>query len=302
LDHKKMQNGKFELVVSGGTAGIVAKTCCAPLERIKLLNQLGQTRGLLPTLRIVFQTEGVKGFWRGNGTNCLRVFPHKGILFASNEFYKSALRLMFNGNSSATLNATGFAAGSLAGVTAVIVTYPLDLARTRIAGTVGNDSRYTTIRRALKLTWKEEGPSALYRGIGPTLFGAVCFEGLKFGAYDFFLRKLGTKLGREDLHLGWKLSAGAVAGLCAHLCIFPNDTVRRRMQLQGIDGMRREYKNALHCYYRLYKEGGLGVFYRGFSTNILRSVPNTAIQFGTFEVLKSFFFANLRTTSWNPSD
>jgi len=47
----------------------------------------------------------------------------------------------------------------------MLLTYPLDLARTRQGGQVGK-SRYHGLSRTLVLTAKEEGIRSLYRGAG----------------------------------------------------------------------------------------------------------------------------------------
>ena len=93
-------------------------------------------------------------------------------------------------------------AGSLAGATAVILTYPLDLARTRLAwqlepgsspgarvagGVVGGalqpPRRGQTIVGLLRETVASEGVRGLYRGGLPTLLGILPYAGLKFYIY-----------------------------------------------------------------------------------------------------------------------
>lgn len=84
--------------------------------------------------------------------------------------------------------------------------------------------------------------------------------------------------------------------------MYPNDTVRRRMQVQyrlkdGVYGTSNvgkdsfasantHYRNGLHCYRELYKIYGINIFYKGLQVNIVRSVPSVALQFSAFEVVK----------------
>ena len=111
-------------------------------------------------------------------------------------------------------------AGSAAGASAVMITYPLDLVRTRLAfqsesGKRDNPSsaanrrtsshtsastsapsskpvldrilprsHSSTIRGVFSSTVKQEGFSGLYRGIGPTLAGILPYAGLKFYVYQ----------------------------------------------------------------------------------------------------------------------
>ena len=95
----------WSTILSGGFAGMVSKTCTAPLERVQILSQTGATHdGILQTLHKLNADGGAKSLWRGNVANCVRVFPHKSILFSCNDFLKH----MFPSNSSWASFATGF--------------------------------------------------------------------------------------------------------------------------------------------------------------------------------------------------
>lgn len=59
----------------GGSAGCIAKTACAPLERVKIVLQTAKTDtglGMLGTGRKLMAEQGVAALWRGNLTNCSR--------------------------------------------------------------------------------------------------------------------------------------------------------------------------------------------------------------------------------------
>ena len=66
----------------------------------------------------------------------------------------------------------------LLGMTAVLVTYPLDMIRARLAFQVAGEDIYLGIRHAIKvIVTKEGGVMALYRGIVPTMIGMVPYAG-----------------------------------------------------------------------------------------------------------------------------
>lgn len=106
----------------------------------------------------------------------------------SSEFVRTAFFLIFS------------LSGSAAGLTAVIMTYPLDVVRARLAlhvedkpstspssGGNSSNSRNSPIRgiRGMLLhTYQSEGVRGLYRGIGPTLIGIVPYSGIKFFVYQ----------------------------------------------------------------------------------------------------------------------
>ena len=162
------------LGLSGGVAGAVAKTAVAPLERIKLLNQAGQSAGLFATLHKVMHNEGWRALWRGNTVNVIRMIPNKGILLGCSDVYKDAMRSLCLGPFW-----TGALSGALAGGTAIVLTYPLDLARTRMAGFLlqkGEVTQYPTLVATISAVYRTEGFRALFRGVGPTLAGSFPYE------------------------------------------------------------------------------------------------------------------------------
>lgn len=82
-----------EKFAAGAAASTVARTACAPLDRVKLLNQTGAaTLGPIGTLRAVVEREGWRGLWRGNTVNVQRVVPSKGVLLCCFDTYRDGLR------------------------------------------------------------------------------------------------------------------------------------------------------------------------------------------------------------------
>ena len=60
-------------------------------------------------------------------------------------------------------------AGALAGTSAVLFTYPLDVIRVRLAVEI-EKSTHRGILEAMKRIYTTEGVVGLFRGIGPTLY------------------------------------------------------------------------------------------------------------------------------------
>lgn len=66
----------------------------------------------------------------------------------------------------------------VAGLTAVVFTYPLDVIRARLAFQVAGDEMYRGIKHALHtMATKEGGVRGLYKGIVPTLLGMAPYAG-----------------------------------------------------------------------------------------------------------------------------
>lgn len=83
---------------------------------------------------------------RGNGASVLRIVPYAAIHFTAYESYRKALvRLGAEARGSRPVSPViDLLAGSAAGATAVLITYPLDLVRTRLAFQTENGSSKPT--------------------------------------------------------------------------------------------------------------------------------------------------------------
>mmetsp|Transcript_25093 Transcript_25093/g.70894 ORF Transcript_25093/g.70894 Transcript_25093/m.70894 type:complete len:297 (+) Transcript_25093:281-1171(+) len=282
-------------MVIGGVAGTVAKTAVAPFERVRIMAQTGHGAGSAwGTGKLILQREGFTGLWRGNFVNCARVFPSRGILFGCNDAFKAIMAKAVY--TEIPTNKVGkpaypfwlsFSAGALAGMTACVVTYPMDVARTRMSGKiVKTGASETRLISTLSNMVREEGFSAWYRGVGPTLLGSLPYEGIKFAVYDWVVDVQSNHFGIDPAKsVSSKLFSGAVAGAAAGISMFPNDTVRRLLQMQGAHGSKVLYSSAWDCWKTLYREEGVVRFFRGIGPYLIRMVPNSAIQFGMYGYL-----------------
>nr|XP_029496183.1 graves disease carrier protein isoform X2 [Oncorhynchus nerka] len=230
--------------VAGGIAGCCAKSTIAPLDRVKILLQAHSPHykdlGVVATLRAVPKKEGYLGLYKGNGAMMVRIFPYGAIQFMAFDKYKKILskQLGISGHIHRLM------AGSMAGMTAVICTYPLDVIRARLAYQVKGHHRYTGIGNAFQTIYlKEGGIPGFYKGLIPTLIGMAPYAGFSFFTFGT-LKSLGLVhfpelLGRPSsdnpevmvLKTHVNLLCGGVAGAIAQTISYPLDVARRRMQL-----------------------------------------------------------------------
>jgi len=180
-EYKNLQN--YKTILSGGIAGIISKTCTAPLERVQMLNQTGALQSsIMSTLKKIWVGESIRGLWKGNIANCIRVFPHKAILFASNE------TLLIHFPSKHT--SFSFVTGAFSGLIATAATYPLDVIRAMLSGTLDKN---TKISNAIKIITKDKGFFGLYVGLFVTCIGAVPYEAIRIGVYNVCRPYIPTK-------------------------------------------------------------------------------------------------------------
>ena len=118
--------------LAGGLAGLTSRFCIAPLDVVKIRLQL-QSRpktyfSSLHAVRTILAQEGITALWKGNIPAELLYVSYSMVQFVT---YRESLGVL----EKAGLPEGGrsFVAGGMAGMAATVVTYPLDLLRTRFA-------------------------------------------------------------------------------------------------------------------------------------------------------------------------
>ncbi|EFJ06594.1 hypothetical protein SELMODRAFT_233298 [Selaginella moellendorffii] len=305
-------------LIAGGVAGGVSRTAVAPLERLKILLQVQNSqnaryKGMFQGLRTIWNTEGVKGFFIGNGVNCARIVPNSAVKFLSYEHAANAILWAYRretGDSEAELNPVlRLGAGACAGIIAMSATYPMDMIRGRLTvQTKGSESSYNGMLHAARTIVRMEGWQALYKGWLPSVIGVVPYVGLNFAVYeslkDYIVKEepFGPVPGSE-LAVLTKLGCGAVAGATGQTVAYPLDVIRRRMQMGGwytttINGQKVQvhYNGMLDAFSQTVKKEGFTALYKGLVPNSVKVVPSIALAFVTYEIMKDLMTLEYRIT------
>ncbi|KAK8581917.1 hypothetical protein V6N12_072119 [Hibiscus sabdariffa] len=307
-------------LIAGGASGAFAKTTVAPLERTKILLQTRtdgfRSLGVYQSLRKVLNHEGVLGFYKGNGASVIRIIPYAALHFMTYEQYRGWILHNYPFMGSGPF--VDLLAGSASGGTAVLCTYPLDLARTKLAYQVtdtGTNCRsgvrslypqpaYSGVRDVVTSVYKEAGIRGLYRGVGPTLVGILPYAGLKFYVYEV----LKTHVPEEQRKsIVMHLSCGAVAGLLGQTFTYPLDVVRRQMQVENLQcsttqGGVTRYRNTLDGLTTIVRYQGWRQLFAGLSINYMKMVPSVAVGFAGYDMMKKMYVGTAVIASSTCSD
>jgi len=279
-------------LAAGGIAGGCAKTVIAPLDRSKIFFQTNEIRNYrfryaLRWLRHGYRNEGLLSLWRGNTATLARIVPYSAINFMAFEQYKAGLGV---GGPDAP-GYLRFIAGSLAGTTGQLITYPLDRARAVMA--VSPSTQYKNLYSVFCKIYHAEGLLALYRGLTPTLLGVIPYAGTSFFTYETLKSWAVERRGGDALHPMLpspleRLAAGAVAGLLGQTASYPLDIVRRRMQTGVQLGRGNKYKSVWGTLTTVYREEGVvRGLYKGLSMNFVKGPVAAGITFASFDYIQS---------------
>ncbi|SPN97554.1 probable coenzyme A transporter [Cephalotrichum gorgonifer] len=316
--------------VAGGLAGCAAKTLVAPLDRVKILFQAGSPAyakysgswvGVAATLKDIYRNDGPTGLFRGHSATLLRIFPYAAIKFLAYEQIRSVL-ITHKGEETPFRR---FLSGSLAGLTSVLFTYPLELIRVRMAfetKKVGRSSFVSICRQIYREQPTAKAVASLasnpanavtdpawrihnfYRGFTPTLLGMLPYAGVSFLIHDtvgdLFRHpaiakwttlpqwKRSPKGKARPLRSWAELTAGGLAGMISQTTSYPMEIIRRRMQVGGVvgDGHRLRIGETAAM---IFREKGVRGFFVGLTIGYAKVIPMVAVSFYVYERAKGVF-------------
>ncbi|KAK4480159.1 hypothetical protein RD792_013219 [Penstemon davidsonii] len=265
----------------GGIAVAVSRSGVAPLETIRTHLMVGRSgHSTSEVFQEIMQTDGWKGLFRGNFVNVIRVAPSKAIeLFVYDTVNKNLSPKL--GKQPKFLIPPSLIAGACAGVTSTLLTYPLELLKTRLTIQRGV---YNGLLDAFVKIVQEGGPGELYRGLAPSVIGVIPYAATNYCAYDT-LRKAYKKVFKTD-EIGniETLLIGSAAGAISSTATFPLEVARKQMQIGAVSG--KVYKNVLHALASILEQDGIHGLYKGLGPSCVKLVPAAGISFMCYEACK----------------
>lgn len=203
-----------------------AKTVVAPLDRVKILFQASNPKfakytgswfGLVSAMQDIRRSEGSRGLFKGHSATLLRIFPYAAIKFLA---YEQIRAVVITSREQET-PFRRLISGSMAGITSVFFTYPLELIRVRLAfetkktsrssltdafrniynenvsppsstikssGTPASSAPVASTADAMSSGVRKVVPSSglanFYRGFSPTMLGMLPYAGMSFLTHD----------------------------------------------------------------------------------------------------------------------
>eukprot|EP00026_Physarum_polycephalum_P012989 Phypoly_transcript_13344.p1 GENE.Phypoly_transcript_13344~~Phypoly_transcript_13344.p1 ORF type:complete len:325 (+),score=41.10 Phypoly_transcript_13344:95-1069(+) len=320
MEANKQEEGKFNRrikdILAGGLSGGVTRFIIAPLDVIKIRFQVQVSssapkyRTVSQAIRVIVKEEGVRALWKGNLTA-----EYLWIAFAAAQFatYHATVDLLPDASASKEKSVLHYlAGGSVAGIASTIMTYPLDLVRTRLAAQ-GEPKIYKSLGDCFASTVRRKGIQSLWSGVLPTVVQIIPSMAIQFTAYELLNKTYNNychsrettanKRGENETTVHHKptneapplaqLSFGALAGVAAKLGVMPLDTIKKRMQMSGVArdvryGEMLEYKNTFHCIATIAKREGIRGFYKGTVPSLYKAAPSAALTFMFYEQFKKF--------------
>lgn len=247
---------------------------------------VGSVEGPWETLTRLWRVEGINGLYKGNGANCLKVAPTKGIQFVSFEFLKRQILTYKHWQNMPEViePIERLIAGGFAGMVGAACVYPLETAKSLL--TIERRLYGGGIFSSLKAVVEEHGFIALYRGLLPTLIAMFPYVGVEFCTYETLRSIISSHFGNGAI---LTMCLGAFSGTIAQASCHPLDVVRKRLQLQGIGGRPRMFKNMVGGLVGIAQAEGARGLYKGLKPACLATLPSTGFSYLVYEFAKRMF-------------
>ncbi|KAG0032672.1 carnitine transporter [Podila clonocystis] len=182
-----------ELAFAGFFSALPTALVTSPSERIKVVLQTQcsgaakQYDGPVAVARVLYQEGGLPSIFRGTGATLLRDGPGYAAYFGAYELIKRAF--IPHGGTAADLNPlTIMFAGGMAGVAMWSIAIPPDVLKSRLQAAPAGTYKGTA--EVLRVLLKNEGPQALFKGLGPAMLRAFPANAAGFLGVEYSLRAM----------------------------------------------------------------------------------------------------------------
>lgn len=185
-------------------------------------------------------------------------------------------------------------------IIAELVTYPLDLTKTRLQiqgemEKIPKDHHRGMLKTALGIV-REEGIAKLWRGVTPAIYRHVIYSGIRIVSYEN-LRDRVLKKETDGTFPLWKSALGGVtSGAFAQFCASPTDLIKVQIQMEGrrrLLGKPPRVHGPVDAFQKIVKAGGIRGLWKGSVPNVYRAALVNLGDLTTYDSAKRFIIYNV---------
>jgi solute carrier family 25 phosphate transporter 23/24/25/41 len=181
-----------ERFAAGGAAGALSQAAIYPLEIAKTrlaVSAPGTYAGLVDCIGSIVRVEGMAALYQGLTTSIVGIVPYAGVDLSINSLLKEVVGRYYaqRGEEPGIPAVLGCGMGS--STCAMLVTYPLNLIRTRLqASGMPGAPTFSGPLDVLRQTLAAGGARALFQGIGPNMLKVLPATSISYAVYDWLER------------------------------------------------------------------------------------------------------------------
>ncbi|XP_025830479.1 mitochondrial thiamine pyrophosphate carrier-like [Agrilus planipennis] len=299
VEEKKLTKNDF--AIAGAFSGFMTRGLCQPLDVLKIRFQLqvekiahhheGKYKSILHAIQLMIAEEGFLSLWKGHvPAQWLSVVYGMAQFWCFESLTSITRRTPHLQNHKHISN---FACGAISGGVATLSSFPFDVIRTRLIAQGEEHKLYSGFIHCSYHIIRHEGVPVLFRGLLPTFIQVVPYAGVQFMSYKFFVNIFKSLMGskEKDYSFSSSLTAGSIAGLFAKIAVYPLDVTKKRLQIQGIEHIRKPFgkvfscQGMMDCIRKIYAIEGVIGFYKGLNPSLLKAVVTSGMYFATYELM-----------------
>lgn len=198
-----------------------------------------------------------------------------------------------------------FVLSACAASVAELVTFPLDLTKTRLQiqgeaaqkqhGEAGLAGPYRGMVRTAVGIVQEEGLLKLWQGATPAVYRHIVYSGVRMVAYE---QIRDSPLGKGDSKVFplWKsVVGGMMAGAIGQFFASPTDLVKVQMQMEGkrrLEGKPPRVRGVYHAFVTILSKGGIRGLWAGWVPNVQRAALVNMGDLTTYDTVKHYLLRN----------
>ena len=235
-------------------------------------------RSLAHTFSTIVREEGFRGLYSGLLPNVIGNGVAWGVYMFLYQWLKGST------GHDAPSGMASLVLAMAAGAGTSVLTNPIWLVKVRLQSQPHDAvDKYRGVADAVRTILREEGLVGFWRGMVPALIG-TSHGAVQMATYEQLRRWVWTK--SDSPGPQHYLLLGIASKSIASVTTFPYQLVKTRMQVRDRHFVR--HASLRQTVISVWRHEGLPGFYRGVVPATIRTAPQSAIMFATYEAVRSF--------------
>ncbi|KAK9906772.1 hypothetical protein WJX75_007691 [Coccomyxa subellipsoidea] len=284
--------------IFAGTCGGIAVTLVGhPFDTAKVRLQSQSSvnpvySGALDVVKKTIQWEGPQGLYKGVTSPLAGQIVFRSVLFGAFGAAKRWLSTNPDGSTRALTTLDFYKAGAITGFVSAFAEGPIDFFKSQIQvqiirakGDPNYKPAFTSVSGCVKSVFRHNGVLGPFQGLTATIIRNTPANSIYLGSFEVLKQQFAKAYGctPQELPGIMTVAAAGTGGLMYWLAIYPIDQVKSAMMTDSIIKSERKYPTMASAFKKLYAEGGVPRFFKGWTPCLLRAVPANGVMLLTVD-------------------